>query len=351
MVYKFEGKLIKFDTKKNLLLDVVLEFFGANSLTDIFKKFNNSEIYSKLYQLEKTKKFSDIYKNLVKTMENELGTKEFYFQKIPSFRVHRINSSSVLYHNDIMYGHGEEVVNVWIPLLNTNKMNSLYLSDINQSIKVLKEFKNKKMSLIEANKLFQSVSNPCLVNYGEMLIFNTLIIHGTEVNSSNEDRISLDFRILPHGSNPSTKLLDDFYFNNKYEVNKIKNTFTACLYYLNKKNPIMENCSHSIQRQIMDMYSSENSFNSSGLEETEIHGVNHYPTICHYIEEVKIKNILMASLLCLPSDKTLRKHILMLAKKNDVILHFCLENKHSSNISAETLDSYYESILNSSMVQ
>ena len=132
MVYKFEGKLIKFDTKKNLLLDIVLEFFGANSLTDIFKKFNNSEIYSKLYQLEKTKKFSDVYKNLVKAMENELGTKEFYFQKIPSFRVHRIHSSSVLYHNDIMYGHGEEVVNVWIPLLNTNKTNSLiFLISIN----------------------------------------------------------------------------------------------------------------------------------------------------------------------------------------------------------------------------
>ena len=200
MVYKFEGKIIKFDTKKNPLLDIVLEFFGASSLTDIFKKFSNSEIYSKLYQLEKTKKFSDIYKNLVTAMENELGTNEFYFQKIPSFRIHRIHTNSVLYHNDIMYGHGEEVVNVWVPLLNTNKMNSLFLSNINLSKKALKEFKNKKMSLIEANKLFQSASSPCLVNYGEMLIFNTLIIHGTAVNSSNEDRISLDFRILPHGS-------------------------------------------------------------------------------------------------------------------------------------------------------
>jgi len=351
MVYKFEGKIIKFDTKKNPLLDIVLEFFGASSLTDIFKKFSNSEIYSKLYQLEKTKKFSDIYKNLVTAMENELGTNEFYFQKIPSFRIHRIHTNSVLYHNDIMYGHGEEVVNVWVPLLNTNKMNSLFLSNINLSKKALKEFKNKKMSLIEANKLFQSASSPCLVNYGEMLIFNTLIIHGTAVNSSNEDRISLDFRILPHGSDPSTKLIDDFYLNNKYEEKKIKKTFTACLYYLNKKNPIMENCSHSIQRQIMDMYSRENSFNSDGLEETEIHGVSHYPSICHYIEEVKIKNILMASLLCLPSDKTLRKQILMLAKKNDVTLHFCLENKDSSNVSIETLNAYYESILNSPMVQ
>ena len=55
----------------------------------------------------------------------------------------------------------------------------------------------------------------------------------------------------------------------------------------------------------------------------------------------------MASILCLPSDKILRKEVLMLAKKKGVILHFCLEDRRSSNISIDALDAYYEGILKS----
>ena len=122
------------------------------------------------------------------------------------------------------------------------------------------------------------------------------------------------------------------------------------MYYLNKKNPLMKNCSHSIQREIMNTYASLNNLSPEGKEESEIHGTSHYPVIFHYIEEVKVKNILMASILCLPSDKKLRKEIFRSAKKNCVNLHFGLENKIAKNLSLDSIDSFYESILESEII-
>jgi ectoine hydroxylase-related dioxygenase (phytanoyl-CoA dioxygenase family) len=85
--------------------------------------------------------------------------------------------------------------------MNTNKHNSLHLANNFQSKKEVKRFKNERLSLTQANKLFKSVASPRLVNYGEILIFNTSAIHGTEVNNSTDDRISFDFRVLPYGGN------------------------------------------------------------------------------------------------------------------------------------------------------
>ena len=67
--------------------------------------------------------------------------------------------------------------------------------------------------------------------------------------------------------------------------------------------------------------------------------------IFHYIKEEKINNILMTSILCLPSNKKLREEILILAKKNGVNLHFGLENKINTNFSIDNLNTYYETIL------
>ena len=99
--------------------------------------------------------------------------------------------------------------------------------------------------------------------------------------------------------------LNDFYVSNKSYEERITQKI-PCIYYLNNKNPLMKNCSHFIQRQIMNSYASLNNLHSEGKEESEIHGTSHYPVIFHYIKEEKIKNILMASILCLPSNKKLR---------------------------------------------
>ena len=37
---------------------------------------------------------------------------------------------------------------------------------------------------------------PYKVNYGEILVFNSKLAHGTEVNKENYTRFSMDFRII-----------------------------------------------------------------------------------------------------------------------------------------------------------
>ena len=56
-----------------------------------------------------------------------------------------------------MYGHGKEVINVWVPLTNTNKHNALWLSNIEKSNELMKEFKDKEMTIPQANKIFKDI--------------------------------------------------------------------------------------------------------------------------------------------------------------------------------------------------
>ena len=110
------------------------------------------------------------------------------------------------------------------------------------------------------------------------------------------------------------------------------------------KNPIMENCSHEIQREILRHYAKNNSFYNT-IEETEIHEVDHYPNLKYYIENSDIKDILITSILCLPMKKNLRKEILETANKNGKNLHFALENITNKK-SMIWLNKYYETSIN-----
>lgn len=186
MSYDVDGTIIDFNTNKIPLLSIVLDSFAVKSINEIFENYQNEVILDRLYKLEKTKEFSECYKSLIEILVEKFQKDDFYFQRIPSFRLHRINQSSVNYHNDCMSGHGEKVINAWIPLVDTNEHNSLHLASQNNSVRLLKQFQKEKLSLGEVNKLFKKNSYPAIVKYGEMMLFNTNRIHGTEINISNQ---------------------------------------------------------------------------------------------------------------------------------------------------------------------
>ena len=349
MIHNFNGDLIKFDIDQIPILDLVLNYFKMNSIDEIFLKLNNEELYKKLYKLEKTEKFSNCYKSLVKIIAKELGNDDFYFQRIPSFRAHRVEEKTVDYHTDVMYGHGENVLNFWVPLRDTNAFNSLCLSDKNKNEFLLKRYEDERLSIKDANKFFRDNSNPCLARYGEIIVFRSDRIHGSEVNNSNQNRLSFDFRVLPSNSNPGTKSLDDFYVSNISHTKQFLKK-TPCIFYLHKRNPIMKNCSHYVQDEINKMYANENSLIHNGLAESEIYGKNHYPVIFHFVNEKIIDNIVMASILCLPSNFKLRNELLLSAKNNGVVLHFSMENKKNINLSIDGIHKYYEYLLNAEKI-
>ena len=81
------------------------------------------------------------------------------------------------------------------------------------------------------------------------------------------------------------------------------------------------------------------------IEETEIHGVNHYPHLEYYIKKSKIKDIVLTSLFCLPIEKQLRNRLLKKATKNKKTIHFALENTNTNMIKENEIGKYFERVI------
>tara|TARA_B100001248_G_scaffold250487_1_gene224629 strand:+ start:25368 stop:26078 length:711 start_codon:yes stop_codon:yes gene_type:complete len=119
--------------------------------------------------------FMKIYRSLINDLKDNLFKDEIVYQKKPTIRVHLPgNVSTGTYHRDSDYGHSIEEINFWLPLVNVQKTTSLYIED---------DYMSENYKPIE-------------LNYGEILIFNSLLKHGTEINTENYTRVSFDFRIM-----------------------------------------------------------------------------------------------------------------------------------------------------------
>tara|TARA_Y100000996_G_scaffold408018_1_gene386409 strand:- start:578 stop:1618 length:1041 start_codon:yes stop_codon:yes gene_type:complete len=335
-----DGTIIKFDKNNIKLKNFILNLFGEKNIQNIINKNSSEEIYKTIYDGINNKKFNSIYEKIVKRISIFLKNKNFYYQKIPSFRVHRINQKSVNYHTDIWYGHGENVMNVWVPLTETNSFNAIHISNIKDSTNLQKKFFREKLSIAKINNLAKKISKPQIVDYGNILLFNTKTFHGTHKNLSKKHRLSFDFRILLLNQSAGTKPIDEFY--NKFNK-KIKKK-TKCLSYIYKRNFLMENLSHKVQREINFGYCLSNNLEFS-LEETEIHGVDHYPNLLFYLDKKIYNHIVMTSILCLPNNLKLRNKLLNLSKKNHIELHFSLENKKLSDLKKNEINQYFEKLV------
>ncbi len=339
-----DGDLISFDISKVKIKELILQHFREETIQDIVEKNENEFIFKHLYKLQKTKEFSGYFSSLLKVLSIKLDGVDFHYQKIPTFRIQRVGCKTVNYHNDVMYGHGEKVVNVWVPLIDTNRYNSLHLSDIKTSKFLFERIRKDKLSIIEINKLLKEYCSPKIVQYGQMMLFNTVTMHGTEINSSTEHRLSFDFRILPYGEKPGKKDVSVFY----NEINQTKRKKTVkqnCLFYLSQKSQIVKNFNHSLQREILNSFADKNYLQSNGFEETEIMGVDHYPNLFHFVIHENIENIVMLSILCLPDDEKERLEVLNEALKNKVKLYFFMENTNNKDSSVEKLNRYFQSVI------
>ena len=59
----------------------------------------------------------------------------------------------------------------------------------------MNDFNEKKLSINEINERSNNYAKPIITHYGDILLFKTKTLHGTNINHSNEARISFDFRI------------------------------------------------------------------------------------------------------------------------------------------------------------
>ena len=200
-------KIYNFDTNKIILkkkfqrifeienLELIHKKYTYDNNKELFNKYNDNQTYIHKLFFEKIELFLPLYQNLIGYIKNNIYKQEEFivYQKIPALRVSLPGNVSVgEIHCDYDYNHPENEMNYWLPITETNEINTIWHES-------------------EPNK---DDFTPLLINYGEIAeVYFNKCRHFSKVNTSDKTRLSLDFRIIP-GSKWNNN--DDTYsmFNN-----------------------------------------------------------------------------------------------------------------------------------------
>lgn len=177
---------IYYDTLKYPFKELVCKIFDVEDL----EKLHDIEFYDVLTRERDQKttwhkkyynNFKEViepyYLQLVNEIKLNLGYESIIYQKIPTIRVQLGNGNVAVgeWHKDKTYNHGVSEVNFWLPFMDTNEFNSVWI----ESKEDLGDYRAFK------------------VNYGEILVFNGANLnHGNVNNTSNKTRVSFDFRLV-----------------------------------------------------------------------------------------------------------------------------------------------------------
>lgn len=151
-----------------------------------------------------------------------------------SIQIPNDETSLLPMHTDCNSADTPFQTNVWIPLTNCFKTNSMFLFNESTSRKIMQKIlRNKKLENISDTKLDKSLLK---LNYGQILLFNPALMHGNKVNKTKKTRISLNVRIKslfapePGDRNPDRKLgtyykILELSEDTKYGIDLIKKGF------------------------------------------------------------------------------------------------------------------------------
>jgi len=182
---------INYDTQKYPFREIVsqmLEVWDGDTIPledlhllekyDTFiKGTEQSTKWHKMYYDKFAKEFYPLYFELIKELKEKFEYDEIIYQKIPTFRIQFAEGNLGVFewHKDRSYNHGTSEVNFWMPFVNTNEQNTIWMES--------KEDKDDYA--------------PYKVNYGEILVFDGANLqHGNKPNESGETRVSVDFRLV-----------------------------------------------------------------------------------------------------------------------------------------------------------
>jgi ectoine hydroxylase-related dioxygenase (phytanoyl-CoA dioxygenase family) len=143
----------------------------------LVREKDQSTIWHKRYYEKYNEQFLPIYLELIKELKDGFNYNSIIYQKIPTFRVQLANGNLAVgeWHKDKDYNHNTNEITFWMPFVNTNEFNTIWM----ESKEDMGDYK------------------PYTVNYGEILVFNgSNLLHGNKLNKSNDTRVSVDFRLV-----------------------------------------------------------------------------------------------------------------------------------------------------------
>lgn len=143
------------------------------------------EFYKILYKIDpgydlnnsiKEGTFLKTYKKFINLLSEDIFKEKLVFQARPTLRVQFPNNKAVGgWHRDRDYNHPIEEINVWVPITDAFDTNTVWLES---------SFDRKDFL-------------PSNMRFGEMLLFDSGLMHGNKINEENKTRLSFDFRLIP----------------------------------------------------------------------------------------------------------------------------------------------------------
>ena len=184
------GKLkFRFNPKEIKFRECLSQVFSENDLSSIhlsqdcnfgiltIETDQGTHLHKKFYEKIWETNFFDLYLEFLKEEIFQRFDEDVLYQKIPTFRIQVPNNLGVAsFHKDKDYSHGEDEINIFLPLTDAIGNNTIWV----ESKEDLGDY------------------SPMDALYGEYYIWNGAnLSHGNQINNTGKTRISIDFRVLP----------------------------------------------------------------------------------------------------------------------------------------------------------
>ena len=188
----FFKEIIKNIKKQKIKKDSHIKDFNLLRLR--FNKYSHSQINSlkRVYVDSISNKIISAFsKDLIK-----IFGKNLIVQRFPQIQIHRPkdNIRVTFPHAEIMSSNSPYTYNIWFPLHEVRDNSGLFIIDDHVSVKLCdKEKKMKKK--IERIKIIEDYIKFPKLKYGEALLFNAMVYHGSLYHNSKLSRVSMDVRV------------------------------------------------------------------------------------------------------------------------------------------------------------
>ena len=271
-------------------LNLKLERLSLKSIAEA------EELKSRMYSVVHAESFQGLYHKLVNQVSSLLRFRVLC-QRRPTVRIQRPEDSSIIFHIDEWAGHDKESLNVWFPLVNIHESASLGVVHPATTKALLESFYS---GLISADELEQRSRDEAVfrsMNLGQVLLFGNHILHGTQVNRSENVRISLDFRLTQKliSKNLHQRYIEPWeLMSNDLHIAQCR----EAVYCIRSSN-ILEDMSFPEQRALIRSYCDRNSINLiAETHEIQCRPVPSLPLLTTLLKKHKGCDIVMVSRGC-----------------------------------------------------
>ena len=353
---KFGKIVIDYDTKKYNFYDLILHDFNdylsqeygekIDKLSNLHKTnliTNDFEsLRQRMFSVFRGKKFQQIYLSLGKEIIDKYYDKKALIQKTPTARIQPPKYMTTSFHCDAWYGHSSITTSFWMPLTKLNHNNTLHMSkDRKISLDTLEELVNSDYDLEKINDVSQFICEPVIIDYGQILCFKPDMLHGAKVNTSDNTRVTFDFRILQSKDDLGFKSISNYFDYNALENAESQNNNDSSK-SIKKESSRNNNLSNN---RFVSYSNSCNGVNAksqltlcAGIandkkinitrNESEIYVFSHLPVLRHYLGPIEnnIDGVIVFSTEIFEKDFNLAENVLKFAVKNHKKVLFAAED-------------------------